>query len=202
MTTEPITEWISQLKGGDEAAAQQLWERYFGEIVQLARRRLAGAKRALADEEDVALSTFKSLCRGAERGRFPKLSDRDSLWSLIIAIVAHKSTDLIRHENRQKRGGRGQAKHAASVCDERQAVSLSEIIEQRPTPEFAAIISSQFESLLGKLERADDPDLIQIATAKMSGESNKEIAAKLGCVRRTIERKIQIIRTMWESEFS
>lgn len=202
-SNEPITEWIEQLKAGDEAAAEKLWQRYFGNVVQLARRKLEGAKRALADEEDVALSTFKSLCRGAEAGRFPKLTDRDSLWSLLMAIVAHKSTDLIRHENRQKRGGAGQAQTDPRAPNEgRQAVPLSQIIEQKPTPEFAALMSSQFELLIKQLDRADDPDLLQIAVAKMLGESNAAIAQQVGCVRRTVERKINLIRKIWENEIT
>ena len=35
---------------------------------------------APADEEDVALSAFDSLCRGAVEGRFPRLDDRNDLW--------------------------------------------------------------------------------------------------------------------------
>jgi DNA-directed RNA polymerase specialized sigma24 family protein len=201
-TNEAITDWIGQLKDGDEAAAQKLWERYFGQVVQLARRKLAGAKRAAADEEDVALSTFKSLCAGAEAGRFPRLTDRDSLWSLLMAIVAHKSTDLIRHENRRRRGGTGRAGNRAATDDPptRQVVPLSQVIEQRPTPEFAAEMSSQLERLIQKLERADDPDLLRIAVAKMMGDSNVEVAKQLGCVRRTVERKIRLIQKIWERE--
>lgn len=203
-SNDPITEWIDQLKAGDEMAAEKLWRRYFEQVVQLARRKLEGAKRALADEEDVALSTLKSLCRGAEAGRFPKLTDRDSLWSLLMAIVAHKSTDLIRHENRQKRGGTGRAQTDDSVAtgEPRQAVPLSQIIEQKPTPEFAAMISSQFELLIKRLDRADDPDLLPIAVSKMLGDSNAEIAKQIGCVRRTVERKINLIRRIWENEIN
>ena len=200
---EPITEWIDQLKTGDEVAAQKLWERYFSELVKAARTRLLTAKRTAADEEDVAISTFNSLCVGAEEGKFPRLSDRESLWSLLMAIVAHKSTDLIRYENRKKRGGAGvsptdlEAAHSA-----REMVGLSDIIEKRPTPEFAALISAQFEALIQKLRQADDPDLMQIAIAKMLGNTNVEVARQLGCVRRTVERKILVIRRIWEKEIA
>ena len=196
-----ITEWIEQLKEGDSVAAEKLWQHYFEQMVQLAGRRLEGAGRAAADEEDVALSAFKSFCLGAREGRFPRLGDRNSLWSLLVAITAHKSIDLIRRENRRKRGGSGG--HRAAPDGARQAVSaveLSSIIQQRPTPEFAAQIGEQFKLLLTKLDRADDPDLIRIAQAKMLGESTTEVAQQLGCVRRTVERKILLIRRIWERE--
>ena len=77
---------------------------------------------------------------------------------------------------------------------------LSDIINQEPTPEFAAQIGEQFQLLLSKLDRAEDPDLIQIALAKMAGESTGDVAQKLGCARRTVERKIALIRRIWERE--
>jgi DNA-directed RNA polymerase specialized sigma24 family protein len=200
-TDDAVTQWIKELKRGDPDAAEKLWQRYFQQVVSLARRRLESSDRAQADEEDVALSAFKSFCLGAEKGRFPKLSDRDSLWSLLVAITAHKSTDLIRRENCEKRGGTGsRGRDADRTSPKPVAVPLSSIMDEQPTPEFAAQIGEQFQLLLAKLERADDPDLIQIAMAKMTGESTGEVAQKLGCVRRTVERKILLIRHIWEQE--
>ena len=63
-----VTHWLHLFKTGDRAAAQPLWERYFRRLVALARSRLQGTPRRIADEEDVALSAFASLCRGC-RGR-------------------------------------------------------------------------------------------------------------------------------------
>src|SRR5205085_531840 len=90
---------------GDAAAVQGLWERYFRRLVALARKKLADAPRRAADEEDVALSAFDSFCRNAERGLFPQLLDRDSLWRLLVVITARKSAHLRRDEGRAKRGG-------------------------------------------------------------------------------------------------
>src|SRR5262249_61707282 len=75
-----VSAWIEGLKAGDAAAAEELWQRYFGQLVALARRRLQGARVRAADGEDAALSAFDSFCRGAEQGRFPRLNDRDDLW--------------------------------------------------------------------------------------------------------------------------
>jgi hypothetical protein len=80
MSEGSITHWIGALKQGDPAAAQRLWNVYFYRLVVLARARLRDVPRRAADEEDVALSAFDSFCRGAERGRFAQLDDRDDLW--------------------------------------------------------------------------------------------------------------------------
>jgi hypothetical protein len=74
-----VTHWIGLLKAGDQQAAQPLWERYFQQLVALARQRLRNMPRRATDEEDVALSAFDSFCRDACRGRFPQLGDRDDL---------------------------------------------------------------------------------------------------------------------------
>jgi hypothetical protein len=37
-----VSNWIELLKGGDHAAAQPLWERYFQRLVGLARTKLPG----------------------------------------------------------------------------------------------------------------------------------------------------------------
>src|SRR4051812_40545866 len=49
-----ITTWIEQLKAGDRAAAQPIWERFFARLVGLARKKLQGLpRRAAANEEDI-----------------------------------------------------------------------------------------------------------------------------------------------------
>src|SRR5215510_15571495 len=100
-----VSHWIQQLKGGNEAAVQRLWERYFARLVELARQRLRGAPRRAADEEDVALSAFDSFCRRAEQGRFPRLGDREDLWRLLVLIAERKAIKLREHEQAAKRGG-------------------------------------------------------------------------------------------------
>src|SRR5436305_12655413 len=102
---ESVTHWLGLLRGGDAAAAQRLWERYFGRLVGLARTRLQGHPRRAADEEDVALSVFRCLCDGAAQGRFPRLDDRDDLWRLLVTLTERKAINLARDERRLKRGG-------------------------------------------------------------------------------------------------
>ena len=43
-----------------------------------------------------------------------------------------------------------------------------------------------------------DPGLRQIALWKLEGYTNPEIAAKLDCTVRTVERKLERIRAYWE----
>ena len=50
------------------------------------------------------------------------------------------------------------------------------------------------------LDRLGDETLRTVAVWKMEGETNAAIAARLGCVTSTVERKLQRIRDLWTRE--
>ena len=52
------------------------------------------------------------------------------------------------------------------------------------------------------LARLGDRDLESVALWRMEGYRNDEIADKLGCTPRTVERKLRIIRGLWEKEIT
>jgi DNA-directed RNA polymerase specialized sigma24 family protein len=196
---ESVTEWIAHLKQGDQAAAQHLWERYFRRLADLARARLAAAPRRAADEEDVALSAFDSFCRAAERGRFPRLSDRDNLWPLLVVLTARKAADLANHERRQKRGGVVRGEGGPDGLPDRcgDCPGLEEIVGREPTPAFAAEVADEWERLLARL---GDEELRTIATLKVEGYTDREVADRVGCVERTVRRRVALIRKFLQAE--
>jgi DNA-directed RNA polymerase specialized sigma24 family protein len=188
-----VTAWVAALGAGDPLAAQQLWEGYFRRLVGLARHKLGGRPRAAADEEDVALSAFDSFCRGAAGGRFPRLSDRDDLWQLLVLLTARKACRLVRHEGRQKRGGNA-VRHLSALAEG--DAGVAEAVGREPTPEFAAKVAEECRRRLEAL----DEGLRAVALAKMEGYTNPEIAARLGVVERTVERRLRLIRKLWADE--
>jgi DNA-directed RNA polymerase specialized sigma24 family protein len=187
-----VTHWLDQLKGGDDEAAQKLWERFFQRLVGLARKKLQGTPRRVADEEDVALSAFDSFCRNAEMGRFPLLLDRDSLWRLLVVLTSRKAAHLVRDAGRQKRDG-----WEKPNASREENLTLEQVLSREPTPEFAAQAAEEYERLLHAL---GDRELELIALWKMEGFTTEEIAAKLGYAPRSIKRKVQLIRSLWEKE--
>jgi DNA-directed RNA polymerase specialized sigma24 family protein len=50
------------------------------------------------------------------------------------------------------------------------------------------------------MEELGDSSLQRVATLKLEGYTNKEIAARLGCVTSTVERKLARIRHQWAGE--
>jgi len=192
VTDGSVTNWLQALKDGNDDAAQQLWERYFTQLVNLARHRLGDFPRRVADEDDVANSAFASFCQRAKEGRFPRLNDRDDLWRLLAVITARKAVDLVQRESRQKRGG---GRLPGFELSDEQARQLA--IGNEPTPEFAAQFAEEFRRLLGRL---GEDSLRRAALLKFEGHSNAEIAEELDCSLRSVERKLQVIRSIWEGE--
>ena len=184
-----VTRCIVELKAGEESAAERLWQAYFQRLVGLARAKLGPRARPLADEEDVALSAFKSLCLGAARGRFPQLRDRDNLWPLLVVLTARKAQDLFKHEQREKRGGWGGGNSPLPGDG-----GLEAVLSREPSPEFSAMVAENCERLLDRLEPAER----QIALLRLEGYTNAEIAARLGCALRTVERRLELIRRIWD----
>jgi DNA-directed RNA polymerase specialized sigma24 family protein len=194
-----VTAWIDQLRRGDQRAASPLWERYYARLIRLARRSLRGARRSAADEEDVVLSAFNSFCSAARAGRFPALLDRDGLWRLLLTLTERKAIDLRRHEAAAKRGGglvvlATTLEQGAAAAEEGPLASLP---SREPTPAFAALVADECQRLLRLL---GDDQLRTLALLKLEGYTHEEIARRLECGVRTVERKLGIIRTWWERE--
>jgi DNA-directed RNA polymerase specialized sigma24 family protein len=189
-----VTRLIGMLKQGDHVASQQLWEAYFGRLVGLARARLRNTALRVADEEDVALSAFDSFVRRAERGQFPRLDDRDDLWQLLYVLTVRKAINLVHHQRRKTRGGG----RVLSLQD-LEALGAVEILSTDPSPELAAQMTEECQRLLAGL---GDDTLRSVALWKMEGYTNIEIAARLGCVEQTVERKLRAVRQTWSNEVS
>jgi DNA-directed RNA polymerase specialized sigma24 family protein len=187
-----VTQWIPALKQGDQSAARGLWEAYFRRLVGLAHTRLRDTPRRIADEEDVALSAFHSFWRGAQAGRFPRLDDRNDLWQILVLITVRKAIDLRKYEGRPSRG-RGRVQ---SLTELPQA-GLEAIGGKDPIPELAVQLTEEYQRLM---EQLGDSTLQSVATWKLEGYTDDEIAVRLGCVTRTVERKLARIRRMWARE--
>jgi DNA-directed RNA polymerase specialized sigma24 family protein len=188
-TGNSVTRWISGVRRGDQAAAQGLWEVYFHRLVALAHARLRHAPRRVADEEDVALSAFDSFCRSARAGRFPRLDDRNDLWQVLVLITVRKAIDLRTYEGRQSRGS-GRVQSLTDLTRE----GLETIGAEEPTAELAAQLTEEYQR---RMEQLGDPTLQSVATWKLEGYTNDEIAARLGCATCTVERKLALIRRTW-----
>jgi DNA-directed RNA polymerase specialized sigma24 family protein len=194
-----VTIWLDGLKAGDERATRELWERYFPRLVGLASKRLPHNARREADEEDVALSAFHSLCDRAARGRFPELANRDELWRLLSVITARKAVSNLRRRSCLKRGGGGVVVGESALLDGPDAEGLAQVLGPGPSPEAAAQAAEVYGRLM---EALGDDTLRAIARMRMEGHTAEEIAARLGVCSRTVVRKLCLIRDLWREHES
>lgn len=193
-----VSRWLDGLKAGDDADIRRLWDRYFQQLVTIAGKKLPGHARREYDEEDVALSAFHSFCDRVGRGQFPDLSDRDDLWRLLVVITARKAIMSIRHKTRQKRGG-GRVLGESVFMDgaDGDCEGIAGFLGREPTPEFAAQFAEDVERMLADL---GDDTLRTIAVLKLEGHSSDEIANRIGTSKRTVDRKLNLIRMTWQKE--
>jgi DNA-directed RNA polymerase specialized sigma24 family protein len=163
--------------------------------------RLGDFPSGIGDEEDVAQSVFGSICRGAAAGRFAELKSRDDLWWLLLSITKQKTANHIRPQLRQKRGsGRVYNESMAPPTGYgNRLFVLDDLAGSAPTPDFIISLDEQFHGLLDLL---DDECLRKIAILRVEGYTVAEIAGMLKISRRTVERKLQLIRTAWAKELS
>ena len=98
----------------------------------------------------------------------------------------------MRDRSAQKRGGT-KAQVSGGGPDTRLDIVKS-VVGKEPTPQFAAEVAEESERLLRILP---DKAARKIAELKMAGYSNDDIAKNLDCGKRTIERKLNLIRRIW-----
>src|SRR5262245_13258900 len=180
---QSITRLIRAAQHDRDSAVGPLLAGYFDRLVQLARKRLQDLPGLANYDEDLALRSFFSVYRRVRDPERPlQLSDRDELWRLLATRTISRAIDLIR---RHKPG------------ETPNDFEVETLLSREPTTEEAAEMADECRRLLDLL---DEPELRQIALWKVEGYTHEEIAAKLDCVPRTIERKIRRIRMLWKDE--
>ncbi len=194
----PVTEWIADLKNGDDRAAQQLWDLYAQRVQAVADAKLGTAPRRVEDEEDLTLSVFKSVFLGAADGQFPRMTDRYDLWHLLSAVTSKKAIDRIRWYNREKRGG-GRVR-GDSVFQFARNTSFNPLGQHCPNqqpPELRLIWAEERERLLASLR---DDTLRSIANWRIEGQTCQQIANTLGISVHSVRRKVRLIQMQWSEE--
>ncbi|GAB5404742.1 MAG: ECF-type sigma factor [Aureliella sp.] len=192
---EDVTHWVSALSEGDESSAAKLWEHCMPRLRRYAKSRLPANLLRSLDEEDVALSAFKSLYQLGQRGGLENIDGRESLWKLLMCITARKATAHVRSETREKRGG-GKVRGESIYTKGRDGSGgLHEAAGNLPTPDLAVEFEDECRNLLDAL---DDDTLRTIALLRLDGHTVDEIASRIGCAKRSVERRLNLIRKIWE----
>ena len=101
------------------------------------------------------------------------------------------------HDGRLRRNvNRNVPEHImASPQDRPLKNGLHAIPSGEPSPEFAAQFLETCERLFASL---DDQQMKDVVLLRLEGHTDQEVGNRLNCSRRTVQRKLEIIRRHWE----
>ncbi len=193
-----ITQFFGKLRHGDRDAAAKLMDKYLPRLVGLARKTLTGNPRQVADEQDAAQSAFVSFWKRAERGDFGGDLDRDEIWKLLSTITVRKALKQVERERAQKRGG-GQVyaeSVLAGVTGEKAGAGFG--LDQQ----LGALPAEDFDLVCEELLMLLDEEPRAFALMRLLGHKNREIAEMHGCTERKVERKLNLVRLIWQREIA
>jgi eukaryotic-like serine/threonine-protein kinase len=177
-------ELLDAWRRGHHDAAEVLVRRYMIRLTALARSRISRKLARRIDGEDAVLSAWRSFFVGVEDGRITVPAD-DDLWPLLVTLTLRKLA-------------RQAARHAAqrrAIDDEQsldQVPSWPEIVSREPSPEHAAMVADELESLMASLDCSDR----ELLSRRLQGQDPAAIGEAMGLTERTIRRRLQSIREL------
>ena len=122
-------------------------------------------------------------------------------WRILVMLTERRALDMIRRERSLKSGGNslvGESRVDRARGND-QAHGLDQVEGTQPTPEFAALVVEELEN---RIESLQDDELKAIAISKMNGFNNRDISQQRGISVRSVERKLRIIRDIWQDDSS
>jgi DNA-directed RNA polymerase specialized sigma24 family protein len=156
---------------------------------------MAGVPLRAIDEEDIAQEAFWGFVKSVRDGRVPQLASRNELFALLTHIVACKAATQVERALTAKRGaGRVRGESALDARCDGGAMGINNISANDSTPAEEAALADCYQFYIASLPEALRP----VAELHVAGTANREIAAQLGCVDRTVERKLALIRVRWQ----
>ncbi len=192
-----VTGWIEELKTKNPDAQQKIWDRFVTRLENYANRILQQQGCRTIEAEDIASISFAKLFVRTPND-FRQLVNRNDLWKLLIVMTERRVIDEVRKEFSVKRGSRKTFLESDSRATNKDAgLDLGEVAcDGNPTPDMEAIMSEELEY---RLDSLGDNLLKTIAIYKMNDLRNQEIADRVGIGRRSVERKLTMIKQILDT---
>ena len=195
---EPISDWLRQLPNGDSLAQNHIYRTYARKLRKYAREKLGNVPLVDSDEEDVVTQVMASLFARLRDPNAKQPGDRKELWKLLLTMTRRRSIVATRYKLAQRRSNSTKPKAGPGGNPLAAADALDQSAHPQPDPQQAFIAAEKFLALLAAL---DDQKSRQIALMKLANYSNQEIANKLQCSERTVERRISQMRTQLMAKY-
>jgi RNA polymerase sigma-70 factor (ECF subfamily) len=174
---DSFAEFLARLQAGDDTAAQELFERFAGQLIALARGRFATGLKHKVDPESVVQSAYKSFFHRFAEGKF-EVGGWDSLWGLLTVITVRKCAQRVEYYRAECRDlGR-----EVSAPPTEEEASWREPLGREPTPLEAAELTETVEQLFAAMSEEDRP----VLELSLQGYTTREISERLGRAERTV----------------
>jgi RNA polymerase sigma-70 factor (ECF subfamily) len=174
---DSFAEFLARLRGGDDAAAQELFGRFARQLIALALRHIDAGLRHKVDPEDVVQSVYKSFFRRYGDGNLDVVN-WNSLWGLLTLITVRKCAERVSYHRAECRD----AARETSPPPEEQAAPWPEPFGREPTPLEAVVLSETVEKLFAGLDEQERA----VLELSLQGYSTREISERLGRAERTV----------------
>jgi DNA-directed RNA polymerase specialized sigma24 family protein len=181
---------LQNWKEHEQGAMERIHEAYLPRLQAFSRKRLAGLPGAATEAEDVVQSAMKSLCLYMRREKPDGPQDRQEIWRLLCCIISRKAS---RRRGHQARGLPGIRVNPMTDFDS-PGNDIPSLLADIRTDEFDVMLSDSLEAL--------DPTLAQVALLLIEGRTHEEIAGRIGCARRTVLRKIDLLKAELSADSS
>jgi RNA polymerase sigma-70 factor (ECF subfamily) len=188
--SDSFQNFLAQLQARDSTADRVVFERFAGQLVALARRRIDHALRHKVDPEDVVQSTYKSFFHRYGEGELAVVN-WNSLWGLLTLITLRKCAERVRYHRAECRDA---ARETSARPGAEDAVDWPEALGREPTPLEAAELSETLERLLSSLDEDERP-MVELS---LQGYSTREISERLDRPERTVRRLRERVRRRLE----
>jgi RNA polymerase sigma-70 factor, ECF subfamily len=181
---------VSRVRDGDQEAAEEIFRRYYDDLVRLVQKNMSPRLAARVGADDIAATTYRVFFTKNEDSRFV-LKRSGDLWKLLVGIAMKK----IHHEVNQARTQKRDMYRTQSISASEDYELPLDLISESPTPEQAVSVSEELEFALSNLK----PIERDIFTMRLEGYTEVEIQARVNRSPRAIRRAMANAREILEA---
>ena len=98
---------LQRWRAGDEQAAEKVYDRYAGRLLELAKDQIGQRLGRRVGEEDIVQSVFRTFFRRVRDGEF-HVDHSGTFWHLLASITLNKIRQKAKFHRAQKRDVRGE----------------------------------------------------------------------------------------------
>lgn len=183
---DSVANLVRRWQAGDQDAAGELYVRYARQLARLADQHLSAKLAARLDGADIMQSAFRTFFRRCSEGHF-QVNSASQIWRLLVRITRRKVAAKARFHTADRRSVNAEAPGGNAW--------LPEALARDPSPEDAATFVDLIEMVLRDLK----PLHVQVLQLWLELDDTAEIAARLGCSTRTVERAIRLFEQRLQS---